>query len=183
MKIVWISLGVLAVFLVVFLFYQGVFSSVKLEEKMAGEYWVVYQGHVGPYEKVEPVIKKIKKSLKADGIKPKAAFGVYYDNPAEVAKEKLRSEVGAVLGPEDYGKIGELQAKYNVKQLKNRKSIVAEFPWRNSLSFIVGPMKVYPAMDKYCKAKKINVRNIKNSYGLEVYDCKNKKIIYIMPVE
>jgi len=183
MKIFGISLAVVAVLLVVFLFYQGVFSSVKLEEKITGDYWVVYQGHIGPYEKVGPVMDKVIKSLKRDGVEVTSACGIYYDDPSKVKKEKLRSEVGAVLKPEYYGKIGELRSKYNLKQLRKRKSLVVEFPLRNFLSYIIGPLKAYPAMDKYCKAKNIDIAAMENGYGLEIYDMKNRKITYIMPVE
>ncbi|MFH1856878.1 MAG: hypothetical protein ABH836_06650, partial [Candidatus Omnitrophota bacterium] len=166
-----------------FLFYEGVFYSVKLREQAVGGYWVVYQGNIGPYEKVEPVIAKVCKNLKNDGIETKSSFGLYYDNPRDMDKEKLKSEVGAILDEKYYDEIGKLKAKYNIKQLKKRNSLVAEFPIKNVLSYMIGPMKVYPAMEKYCKAKNIDCDNVKDSYGLEIYDMENKKITYIMPID
>ncbi len=183
MKIFTVLLIILVAVITALLFYQGVFYPVKVEEQVVGGYWVVYQGHIGPYEKVGPVIEKVCRNLKDDGIETKLSFGVYYDNPQKVEKAKLRSEVGAILDPKYYDKIKDLQSKYNVKQLKKRNSLVAEFPLKNVLSYMIGPMKVYPAMEKYCKEKNIDVDKIEDGFGLEIYDMENKKITYIMPIE
>lgn len=168
---------------IAFLFYEGFFCSIKVKEQVVGDYWVVYQENIGPYEKVAPVMDKVCKDLKNDGIETSLSFGLYYDDPKEVSKEKLRSEVGAALDEKYYDKIESLRSKYNVKQLKSRNSLVAEFPIKNVLSYMIGPMKVYPAMEKYCKMKNIDVKAIKDSFGLEIYDIGNKKTTYIIPIE
>ncbi len=165
------------------LFYQGIFYPVKLQEQVTGDYWVVYQGNIGPYEKVGTVIEKICNNLKTDEVETPVSFGIYYDNPSQAEKAKLRSEVGAVLSEKYYSRIQDLQSKYNIKQTQKRNSIVAQFPLRNILSYMIGPMKVYPAMEKYCKNKKIDIKKVKDGYGLELYDLKNKKITYILPIE
>lgn len=183
MKKLVIGLGVFVVAVVVFLFYEGVFCSVKVSEQVVGDYWVVCRENVGPYEKVAPVMKKVCEDLKNDGIETNLECGLYYDDPKDVSKENLRSEVGAILDVKYCDRIESLQSKYKVKQLKSRNSLVAEFPIKNVLSFMVGPMKVYPAMDKYCKAKNIDVKAIKDGFGLEIYDIGNKKTTYIMPIE
>lgn len=174
---------VFIVVMIALLFYQGVFYPIKLKEQFVGDYWVVYQENVGPYEKVGPVIEKICQDLKNDGIDTTLSFGIYYDNPKEVDKEKLKSEVGAILDEKYYGKIKNFQSKYNIKQLKKRHSLVADFPIKNKLSYILGPIKVYFAMEEYCKEKNIDIKKVKDGFGLEIYDMKNKKITYILPVE
>ncbi|MBU0683063.1 MAG: GyrI-like domain-containing protein [Candidatus Omnitrophota bacterium] len=183
MKIFGIIVLVLVALITGFLFYEGVFYSVKVTEEVIGDYWVVYEGHIGSYEQVGPVMEKIYQNLKKDGVDTTVGFGIYYDNPQKVEKSKLRSEIGAVLDEKDYGKINDLKTKYNIKEIKKRKSLVASFPIRNTLSFMVGPIKVYPAMEEYSKKNKIDLNKVKDSYGLELYDMKNKKTIYIMPVE
>jgi len=179
--------GILAVIFVVllgaFLFYEGVFYPVTIEEKVVGDYWVVYEGNIGPYEEVGPVMKKIYQNLKTDGIDTKLGFGIYYDDPKKVSKSKLRSEVGVILGKNYYDKIEDLKAKYNLKQLKKRNSLLSKFPYRNVLSYMVGPMKVYPAMEKYSEKNGIDLNKVKDGYGLEIYNTENKEITYIMPIE
>lgn len=183
MKKFVIGVTIFLIMIVSFLFYQGVFYSVKIGEQVAGDYWVVYQENIGPYEKVAPVMDKVCKDLQNDGIETQLSFGLYYDNPKDVVKEKLRSEVGAILDEKYYDRIDNLQAKYNIKQLKERNSLIAEFPTKNVLSYMIGPMKVYPAMEKYCKEKNIDCGKVKDGFGLEVYDIENKKITYILPIE
>ncbi|MFH1394568.1 MAG: GyrI-like domain-containing protein [Candidatus Omnitrophota bacterium] len=183
MKVFGIIVLILAVLIGGFLFYEGVFNPVKVTEAAMGDYWVVYEGNIGPYEQVGPVMEKIYQNLKKDGIDTTIGFGIYYDNPKNVERSKLRSEVGAVLDEKDYGKINDLKSKYNVKEIKKRKSLVAKFPIKNTLSFMVGPIKVYPAMEQYCKDNKIEIDKVKDSYGLELYDMKNKETTFIMPVE
>ncbi|MBU1121458.1 MAG: GyrI-like domain-containing protein [Candidatus Omnitrophota bacterium] len=183
MKVFTVISIVLVVLIGGFLFYQGIFSPVKLREQVVGGYWLVYQGHIGPYEKVGPVIKKICQSLSDDKVETKVSFGLYYDNPAKVEKSKLKSEVGAILDEKYYDRIDDLRSKYNIKQIKKRNSLVAEFPIRNNLSYMIGHMKVYPAMEKYCKEKNIDIESITNGFGLEIYDMKNKKTTYSLSIE
>jgi hypothetical protein len=53
--------------------------------------------------------------------------------------------------------------------------MVVEFPLKNSLSYMIGPMKVYPVIAKYMKDKGYN-----NEVPMvELYDMMAKKIYYI----
>jgi hypothetical protein len=53
--------------------------------------------------------------------------------------------------------------------------VVAEFPLKTSLSYMVGAMKAYPVLSKYIAEK-----NYKVTSSLEVYDMSAKRIKYIM---
>jgi len=183
MKKIIIILIILVIAVIAFLLSQEVFYPIKLKEQVVGDYWLVYQENTGPYEKVGPVIEKICKDLKNDGVETKLTFGIYYDDPKKVKKENLRSEVGAILEAQYYSRIQDLQVKYKIKQLQNRKSLYAEFPLKNNLSYMIGAIKVYSAMEEYCKEKNIDTADIKDSFGLEIYDMINKKIIYAMPID
>jgi len=183
MKKIGIVIIVFIAAIAAFLFSQGFFYPVKLEERVIGGYQLVYRENTGPYEKVGPVIKKVCEDLKNDGIETKLSFGLYYDDPKKVERENLRSEVGAVLQKQYYGRIKDLKLKYKIKRLENRKSLYAEFPLKNSLSYMIGAIKVYSAMEEYCKENNINPEQIKNGFGLELYDAANKVIIYVLPLE
>ncbi|MFH1441983.1 MAG: hypothetical protein ABIH18_08100 [Candidatus Omnitrophota bacterium] len=178
-----IILIIFVIAVIAYLFTQGIFYPIKLKEQVVGDYWLVYQENTGPYEKVGPVIGKIYEDLKNEGIKTKLTFGLYYDDPKKVKKENLRSEVGAILEAQYYGRIKDLQSKYKIKYLKKRKSLYAEFPLKNDLSYMVGAIKVYPLMEEYCKEKNIDAAKVKDSFGLEIYDMANKKIIYTIPID
>ncbi|MFH0790042.1 MAG: hypothetical protein V2A64_00245 [Candidatus Omnitrophota bacterium] len=178
-----VGLIILLIVIASFLFYQGFFYPVKLKEQLIGDYWVIYQENIGPYEKVAPVMDKVCQNLKDDGVETKLSFGIYYDDPKKVKRENLRSEVGAILDEKYYDRIKDLESKYKIKQLQKRKCLYVEFPLKNDLSYMLGAIKVYSAMEEYCKEKSIDMANIKDSFGLEIYDRINKKIVYAMPID
>ena len=46
------------------------------------------------------------------------------------------------------------------------------------VSYMIGPMKAYPAMTKYAKENGYS----ESTVGIEVYDEENKKIIFMMDI-
>jgi hypothetical protein len=64
-----------------------------------------------------------------------------------------------------------------MRDLPAKQGAVVVFPFKNSLSALVGVLRVYPKLVDYV------VKSGKNpSYSLEVYDL-NKTITYFMPIE
>lgn len=174
---VGIGFGTLLLILVVFLAYMGMFKTMTVTEKEMGPYTVVYESFVGPYKETGPIFDKVYKELKAMGISTKLGFGIYYDNPSEVAADKLRSDCGAVLEEKYFNKLEDLKKKFKVVEIKKQPGLVTEFPIKNMMSFMFGPMKAYPALDKYAKSKNYS----HDSVGYELYDETQKKTFYIMP--
>jgi len=157
---------------------MGMFSSIEIVEKDIGPYTLVYVDHVGPYSDTMKDFEKIDKTLRKDfGIEAEKGFGIYYDNPQEVAEEKLRCEIGSILDDKYSSKIESLKGKLKVKIYSKKKSITAEFPIKNGLSYMLGPMKVYSKFKEYMEPK-----GYKGAPALEVYDMPNKKIIYSFPI-
>jgi hypothetical protein len=54
-------------------------------------------------------------------------------------------------------------------------SIVIEFPKKNMLSYMIGPIKCYPALMKYAQEK-----SYKMAAPYELYN--NEKILYVMEI-
>lgn len=178
MKIIkWIGI-VLVVLLVVtaaFFWYMGLFNTLKVSEQEVGPYTYAYEKFVGPYWDTEHVFQKVERSLKAEGIATDKAIGIYYDDPAKAAKEKLRSDCGLVLEEKDLSKVPDLKKKYMVATMPKKMSIVVEFTARNKLSYMLGPMKGYPALMKYAQGK-----GYKIAMPYEFYT--KEKILYIMEI-
>jgi hypothetical protein len=168
--------GLLAA-LIVFLAYMGMFSTPAVVEKNMGPYTGVYEPFVGDYKKTGAVGMKIYESLKADGVETFKGFGIYYDDPRVTPGEKLRSDVGSILEEKDLARVPELAKKYRIKKLPARQSIVAEFPVRNPLSYMLAPMKTYPAITKYAQHK-----GCKYGMPYEIYDVPAKKIYLVMEI-
>lgn len=131
-----ISLGIVAIILVV-AWWLGAFNRVELLSEERGPYRIICMGHVGPYHEIANTILEVKDRLKDAENRPEVPCAIYYDDPAKVAKEKLRSKGGFLL--ED-----EIEAKglLEIVTISRRKVLLGRLKGHPSLA----PLKVYPAM-------------------------------------
>jgi hypothetical protein len=169
--------GVMVVVIVLGILVQaGLFYKPAVTEGVTGPYTLVYLEHTGDYAQTGKIQMDIYNSLIAEfGITTTKGFGIYLDDPKTVAKDKLRSEVGCILEGDNIKKAGLVTSKFKVKTLEPKKSLIAEHPFSNPLSIIIGISKVYPLFSKHLGGKPSGY-----TYSMELYDVPGKKIIYIM---
>ncbi|MFA6431435.1 MAG: GyrI-like domain-containing protein [Candidatus Margulisiibacteriota bacterium] len=176
-----IIFAAIAVALLAYLWYLGAFSPVKVVEREMGPYTIAYKSFVGEYKETGKVFMDVYGILKEAGFavtEKSDSLGIYYDDPAKVAKDKLRSDCGFVISKEDSLKaIALLKKDIKVMTVPQSKCLVIEFPMKNMLSFIVGVMKAYPALNEYAAKN-----NIKTGLVYEYYDMKNNKILFTMQI-
>jgi len=175
MKLTLIIIGfILAIVAIVFSYYGG-FKKVNCRiEKQGGE-TLVYKQMTGDYAKSGKLMDEIYYSLLNDyGIETFKGFGIYYDNPKEVEKSELRSEVGCIIEDKDTSRLTKIKEEFNTKNFPKSSFAVAEFPSKGKLSVLFGIMKVYPAIDKFVEKNGYK----KEGYVMEIYDVPNKKIVY-----
>ncbi len=154
--------------------YYGGFRKVAVAVERQGGEVIAYESVKGDYSNTPKYTDKIYNLLlNDDKVATTKGIGIFYDNPKNVAKDELRSDVGCVIDAPDSTLIARLSAKYNVKTLPEGDFVVAEFPIKGAVSYMVGIMKVYPAMNKYAEA-----HGLKESPITEIYDIPNKRIIY-----
>ena len=174
LKIILLCVAVLVVLLTVGYAYFGGFKTIIFKEEIQGGETIVYEEMIGDYSQTPKVQDKIYHALLTDEkIETTKGIGIYYDNPKQVEKSKMRSEIGCIVEGLDSTAIAKLSEKYKVKTLPKSKCIVTEFPHKGMMSVFVGIMKVYPAFEKYCKQNGAG-----NNPMLEIYDIPNKKIVY-----
>ncbi len=172
-----IAVAVLVIGGVGFLAYLGMFSTVAVAEKEMGPYTMVYESFVGPYAQSGQVFERLYKSLKADGIEAEDGIGIYYDDPRKVPANQLRSDCACVLTPEQVVKAQSLGTKYRFKTLERSPCLVAEFPIRNPMSYMIAPMKTYPALAEAAKAK-----GLATGAPYEYYTMKLKQMFVAVPI-
>lgn len=158
--------------------YSGGFSKPVVVEKQVPAMTMAVKEHKGAYTKTKQPMDEVYTDLVALGVEPTRGVGVYYDDPAMVAEEDLRSEVGSVLEGLDEDKLMEVKEKMMVKEYDQMQAMVVEFPIKTMLSYMIGPMKVYPVIQEHWQGKGYEESEI----GIEVYDIPNKTITYIMPI-
>lgn len=175
-KIALVILGVLALIVLGVLWSSGFFADIKMEEKEMGGYLVIGKDITGPYEQTGKYMQQVESKIKAEGIPVSKGLGIYYDNPDVTPKEKCRSFVGSIIDKNDMAKALSIQASdLRIDSIPTAQSVVVEFPANNQISYMVGPIKVYPALNEYMKEK-----NYKCTLSFEVYDMNQRKIIYVM---
>ena len=174
MKIILIVIAILVVLIIVMYAYYGGFSKISFRMDNQGGETIVFESVTGDYSQTPKVSDKIYYALlNEEKIETTKGIGIYFDNPQKVAKDKLRSEIGCIIENADSVTLARLTEKYQVKTLPQSNFVVAEFPFKGKLSVMFGIMKVYPALDKFCKEHGYNESPI-----TEIYDVPNKKIIY-----
>ncbi|MFN2396254.1 MAG: GyrI-like domain-containing protein [Bacteroidales bacterium] len=168
--IILIVAGLLAVYS-----WLGGFKKVQFSIQEAGGEVLVYESHIGEYKNVGKVIDKMYYSLlNEEKVECFRGFGIYYDNPQKVEKEKLRSDVGNILENPTPEVLAQLSPNYNIRTLKKQQYLVAEFPYRNQMSIIIGIMRVYPALNRCIRENNFS----EEGFVMEIYDVPGKKIIY-----
>lgn len=165
--------------MLIYLSYCGLFTKIEIKEKEAGGYMLVYEEFKGDYKNSSKIMDKVYYSLINDyNIETTNGFGIYYDNPKEVDKDDLRSDLGCIITEKDYDNVEEIKKNFLVKEWPKKKCIYVEFPFKGFMSVILGIKKVYPRINEYVKDKSYQGAPI-----MEIYDVPNKKIIYLMPVK
>jgi hypothetical protein len=179
MKALKILLTVILVMVIIFFAFSwwiGAFTTINLQDKQSDSYVIVGSDYVGDYSKVSETMMQVDKKLKDLGINCKRGFGIYYDNPKNTPKEKCRSFVGNIIEEKDFAKLAVIKdAGLKVDSVGEKNSLIIEFPFKNKLSYMVGPLKAYPALMKHA-----DQNHYKASLIMEVYDMPQKMILYIM---
>jgi hypothetical protein len=175
-KIIVTVFSILAVIVISFLWYLNFFADIKISEKEEGGYIVAGTEVIGPYSKIGKSMVEVDSKLRKLGIISSKGLGIYYDDPKITPKEKCRSFVGNILIGKDLQRIKEIESKgLKIDSISKTKALVAEFPLKNSVSYMIGPMKVYPILSKHMKEKKYTFL-----LSFEIYDHVEKKIIFVM---
>ncbi|MEI7941580.1 MAG: hypothetical protein WCH76_00230 [Candidatus Riflemargulisbacteria bacterium] len=175
LKIIGVACIGLIVVVLLFLVYMGMFSKLNVQEKEMGPYTMAFEKVIGPYSKTKVAFDNVYNKLKEKGFATTKGIGIYYDDPAKVPANELRSDCGSIIGDTDFIRLIELQGVVEVQTIAASKALVVEMPIRNVMSYMFGPMKAYPAIIKYAKEMKVLLGDV--SY--EIYDMPNKKIYYV----
>lgn len=170
-----VILSILVILFLWLLYNLGVFVKVEVEVKEVEEMIGIYEDYSGPYKNTKQIQDKLYfRLLDEEQIETFRGFGIYYDNPKEVPKEKLRSKSGCIIEVEDYNKIKKLEEKFNILKFEKGKYVYTEFPLKSQLSILGGVFKVYPKLDQFVKENNYEMKEI-----TEIYDIKSGKILYL----
>lgn len=159
--------------------YLGGFGSVEVSEADFSSKEVIFVTHKGPYENLSQSWSDFQKKWEKAGLKDCDSLAVYLDAP-DTAPEKLRSILACNVSHLEQSQKESLKTAFSSFVLPGSKALTSSFPFKNEFSYFLGPMKVYPEMQRVLTDKKIKPTVAIETYG----DAKNNsKIGYVMPIE
>ena len=176
LKIVVIVFSVLVITAISFLWYLEFFATVKVNEKEEGGYTIAGLEVAGSYGKLGKHMVEVDSKLRKLGIISPEGFGIFYNDPKTTPEEKCHSFVGNIINYNDLKKAKEIESRgLKIDSISKTKALVVEFPIKNSMSYMIGPMKAYPLLSKHLKEKKYTFL-----LSFEIYDHVENKIIFVM---
>lgn len=170
----FIAVFFLFVILILLIFHK-VFKKINIEEIEFPEVFFAYQVHKGDYKNNMKVMEKLLKTIQDYPIKVSKPMIIYYDNPNKVKKTELKSEIGFVIS--GIGEIKE-QLPFEIKKIAFSKCLSSQFPYKSRFSIVIGASKVFNALKKHTQKMNVEEREI-----IEIYNIKDKEILYYMPVD
>ncbi len=147
-------------------YWYGMFEPLEFTKTEMWEMQVLYKTHVGDYTQVGKIYDEMYTEFEKNKIEMKEGFGVYLDDPQEVPKEELKSALGSVYS----GAVltgSAIPAWWIHKITKKHEAVTVTFPYKNKMSFMLGVMKVYPAIKKYVEENNYPMKAIVEVYSYD----------------
>ena len=146
-KIGLIVLGAAAAGLIGMYAYLGGFRPVTVSRGEQSSAEIVYSTHRGPYKDLHKSWSKFKAEWEAAGLADCDALAVYLDPPG-TPEEKLRSIIACRIDSLPAEQKAGIKAKLPSFTIPRSRAILSSFPYRNPISYFIGPTKVYPEFQK-----------------------------------
>lgn len=178
MKRIFYIFLILILGIIIFIWYAGAFEKITIIDQQDGPYIIAGLEHKGSYAEIGKKFETIKSTLADNKIETGRMLGIYYDKPGTIAEEDFRSFGAAIVEGENLNKLGTIaQTNLTVDTIPPSSSLYVDLPARSIFCYMIYPMKVYPAFDKFNAEKGYTA----SSFAYEVYDEANKKVRYVMP--
>lgn len=168
-----ILLFALIIGIVSFLFYHQMFKKVEIRTISFQPFGFLYKSHIGNYRHNAQILIEVADYVKKSGITAVSAVTIYYQNADKLKKKQMISDVGFMVAETNYTNLPE---GVEVKIIQNNHYLATSFVYKSRFSILLGAMRIYPAFRKELKSQNLAEREI-----IEIYDMRNKIIVYLMP--
>ena len=165
----------LAAFIAIFLclsglfVYLGGFRSITIVEQTSGPYLLAYRElPVVNFSKFGEITTGLNQNLRALGLTPVRPFDIFYPDQ--------RAEIGFIIESADSARVAQAGGSILVKTIPAQRFITTTFPWKTSLSYLVGFMKVDPAFVKYRES-----HGMRKTWAATEHE--GDSILYLQPIE
>lgn len=158
---------------------MGGFRSVEVTQGEVGPLEMIYQTHIGPYSNLYESWSKFQVAWETAGLEICDSLAVYLDPPG-TPEEKLRSIIGCRIDQLSEEMKIELASKFPTFAFPKSRAILSSFPFINTASYFLAPMKVYPAFQKIMEKERFEA-----PVGVEFYGVADSatEIRFAMPID
>jgi len=186
MVIICAIMAFAAVGLLGFALYMGMFSSMKIKVKRLDGMRIMYYDYQGEISNIGKEFTALSKMVQESGVPHEACCGIYYDSPyILVDKNKMRASIGFILDQElsDKQKTSLLQKRaFKSAVFSPADFVYGEWPYKNTLSLMLGPLKFYPRLDAFLVDNGLSSKQpVKDCGIMEHYDFNNGCIRFYAP--
>ena len=143
-----LSIGILVLLVAGFAVYMGALRTVRIAESEEGPFFFVYREVPGQDQgAIGRVTTELHDKLTVANVKNFKPFDVFY--PAE---SKRASEIGFVVNESDVSMMQAQDKSVFYRVVQRQRFMTCMFPFKNRASFIIGYIKVNPALEEHRKA-------------------------------
>ena len=126
---------------------QGLYSSIEIEQGEQGGFILLGMDHVGPYQEIGSAFEALQLKF------PEGEFsGVYFDDPATVSADSLRSFAGMKVSAAEAIRQMGMDHSLRIFEIERRPAHFVNWAHGdNMVGIIIGTMKAYPALTVACE--------------------------------
>ena len=182
MKILKLLLGLILILVLLAVggyTYMGGFSTPVVLEKRLGAIDVVYATHRGSYSKLSESWTPFMAKTQELGLEECNGLAFYLD-PPDTPEADLRTIIGCRIDGLGAGIQSKLKEHFPVFFFPGARTLHGSFPYVNVFSFMLGPTRVYPEMQKI-----LEDTGAKPPVAIEIYGPVSglEEIHYYMPLD
>jgi len=125
--------------------WMGAVQPVVITERTDGPFLLVYRelGNVD-LKKIDDITTELDKLLRDAGVEQRRQVGVFFPDD--------RVEIGLSVAGVTKERLEALTGKPKIREIAAQRYMVTRFPYRNRASYLVGLIKIAPALKKYGEA-------------------------------
>jgi len=147
-----------------FAFYMDAFDSPPLERSKFASTAVFFSTYRGPYSGIEGAWMRFQGEWEKAGLDKCDAIGIYLDPPG-TPEDQLRSILACRLDGLTAEVRNKMTAVFPTFKIPDSATVSATFPYRNKLSFMVAPMRIYPRMQRLIETERLSPAAALETYG------------------
>lgn len=121
--------------------------SIDIVEREVGPYSLVYRTMRGTdLQQAGAITTELESLLDRNGVTPRRPFDVFY--PADSQPNEIGFVLTAGIAEQTRASLASIPG-VQLREVPRQRAMVTRFPWKSRLSFLVGYLKVDPALRAY----------------------------------